>query len=223
MHQQISKRIIIYLFLFVIFSTTSNNQIDQINIFKIKNIEVSGLSIIENKKLVRNINHINEKNLFFLSKQDIKREIYANEIVEKFSIFVIYPSTLKIKIEQTKFLAATQKNGQYYFIGSNGKFIKTNDLPTDIPFIFGNINEQQFLKFKKIIDDSNYDYSKIKNLYFFQSERWDFENYDGILIKLPKLNAKESLDILDGLLNKEEFKDIKIFDFRPKSQIIMNE
>ncbi len=223
MHQQISKRIIIYLFLFVIFSTTSNNQIDQINIFKIKNIEVSGLSIIENKKLVRNINHINEKNLFFLSKQDIKREIYANEIVEKFSIFVIYPSTLKIKIEQTKFLAATQKNGQYYFIGSNGKFIKTNDLPTDIPFIFGNINEQQFLKFKKIIDDSNYDYSKIKNLYFFQSERWDFENYDGILIKLPKLNAKESLDILGGLLDKEEFKDIKIFDFRPKSQIIMNE
>ena len=223
MHQQISKRIIIYLFLFVIFSTTSNNQIDQINIFKIKNIEVSGLSIIENKKLVRNINHINEKNLFFLSKQDIKREIYANEIVEKFSIFVIYPSTLIIKIEQTKFLAATQKNGQYYFIGSNGKFIKTNDLPTDIPFIFGNINEHQFLKFKKIIDDSNYDYSKIKNLYFFQSERWDFENYDGILIKLPKLNAKESLDILDGLLDKEEFKDIKIFDFRPKSQIIMNE
>ena len=223
MHQQISKRIIIYLFLFFLFTTISNNQINNFNFFKIKKIQVSGLSIIDNEKLKKDINYIIDKNLFFLNKLDIKKRIYSNENVEKFSVFINYPSTLKIEIKQTKFLAVTQKNGQNFYIGSNGKFIKTDNLPNNLPFVFGNIDQQQFLKFKDIIDSSNYDYAKIKNLFFFQSQRWDLENHDGILIKLPKFNAKKSLDILNGLLVKEEFKNVKIFDFRSNSQIIMNE
>ena len=47
MYQQISKRIIIYLFLFFLFTTISNNQINNLNFFKIKKIQVSGLSIID--------------------------------------------------------------------------------------------------------------------------------------------------------------------------------
>ena len=223
MHQLISKRIIIYLFLIFLLTTINNTHIDNFNIFKIKNIQVSGLGNIENEKLKKNINFIKNQNLFFLNKFDIKKEIYTNKIIEKFSIFINYPSTLQIKIIKTKFLASTQKNGQYYYVGSNGKFIEANKLPNDLPFVFGNIDEYQLLKFKSIIDNSNYDYNKIKNLYFFQSQRWDFENHDGVLIKLPKNNVKETLDILDGLLTKDEFKNVKIFDFRPNSQIIINE
>ena len=223
MHQQISKRIIIYLFLFLLFSTINNNQINKLSIFQIKDIQVSGLSNIENEKLKKDINYINNKNLFFLSKPDIKKNIYSNEIVEKFSIFINYPSTLKLEIKKTKFLALTQKKGQNYFIGSNGKFIKADNLSNNLPFVFGNIDKHQFLKFKDIIDSSNYDYTKIKNLYFFPSKRWDIETHDGTLIKLSKNNAKKSLDILTRLVVKEEFKNVKIFDFRQDSQIIINE
>ena len=70
-------------------------------------------------------------------------------------------------------------------------------MPNDLPFVFGNIDEYQLLKFKSIIDNSNYDYNKIKNLYFFQSQRWDFENHYGVLIKLPKNNVKETLELID--------------------------
>ena len=83
MHQQISKRIIIYLFLFFLFTTISNNQINKLNFFKIKKIQVSGLSIIDNEKLKKDISYIIDKNLFLLNKFDIKKRIYSNEIVEK--------------------------------------------------------------------------------------------------------------------------------------------
>ena len=78
MHQQISKRIIIYLFLFFLFTTISNNQINNLNFFKIKKIQVSGLSIIDNEKLKKDISYIIDKNLFFLNKFDIKKKIYSN-------------------------------------------------------------------------------------------------------------------------------------------------
>ena len=74
MHQQISKRIIIYLFLFFLFTTISNNQINNLNFFKIKKIQVSGLSIIDNEKLKKDISYIIDKNLFFLNKFDIKKK-----------------------------------------------------------------------------------------------------------------------------------------------------
>ena len=75
MHQQISKRIIIYLFLFFLFTTISNNQINNLNFFKIKKIQVSGLSIIDNEKLKKDISYIIDKNLFFLNKFDIKKNV----------------------------------------------------------------------------------------------------------------------------------------------------
>jgi cell division protein FtsQ len=58
--------------------------------------------------------------------------------VENYSIFKRYPSSLVINIEKTKFLAKISKNGQIFYIGSNGKLIKKNYLHNQLPFIFGN-------------------------------------------------------------------------------------
>ena len=61
-----------------------------------------------------------------------------------------------MKIEKTRFLAITNKEGKIFFIGSNGKFIKSENLNiiSNLPFIFGNLDKKEFLKFKEIIDSS---------------------------------------------------------------------
>ena len=50
---------------------------------------------------------------------------------------------MEIKIDKTEFLAITKKNGVSYFIGSNGKMIKTESTDLNLPFVFGNINNKE--------------------------------------------------------------------------------
>ena len=76
--------------------------------------------------MLKKIENFNLNNIFFINKIDLKDEIESNTLVENYSIFKRYPSSLDINIEKTKFLAKINKNGQIFYIGSNGKFIKNN-------------------------------------------------------------------------------------------------
>ena len=92
-----------------------------------------------------------------------------------------------------------------------------------LPFIFGKPNIQEFLKFIEILNQSQFKYDLIKNFYFYKSERWDLKLKNNILIKLPKNNVEESLNVVFEFLNVPELNDIKIFDARVKNQIILND
>ena len=63
---------------------------------------------------------------------------------------------LNIKIKKTNFLAKINHNGKIFLIGSNGKLIPKKFQISDLPFIFGKPKIKEFLKFKKIIDQSKF-------------------------------------------------------------------
>ena len=146
-----------------------------------------------------------------------------NSNIEKFTIFKKYPSDLKIQIEKTKFLARINKNGKLYIVGSNGKLSKNNNLYQEIPFIFGKPKIQEFLEFKSILDKTYINYDEIKNLYFFQSGRWDIELKKNILLKLSKDISVDMINNILNFLNDNNFKNIKTIDARVINQIIIND
>lgn len=189
----------------------------------ISNIEISGLSETENKKLHKKIKEISNENIFYLDKQKISETIYSNKIVDKLFVYKNYPSNLKIDIKKANLIAMTKKNSLNYYIASNGNFIETKKLQIDLPFVFGNIDIKEFLKLKKIIDDSDFNFNDIKNLYYFKSKRWDLETEDGLVVKLPHHQINSSLDILLRFYEQKDFKKIKIIDFRNSNQIIIND
>ena len=78
------------------------------------------------------------------------------------------------------------------------------------------------LKLKNLIDKSDFDFSNIKKLYFFQSKRWDIETKEGITIKLPRDNLEKSFRLLLQIMNKDNFKNIKNIDLRQNDQIVLN-
>ena len=130
---------------------------------------------------------------------------------------------MKIFIEKTKILAQTKRNGLDYLIGSNGKLIENKDLILELPFIFGDLDTSEFLELKRKIDSSLFEFSEISNLYLYKSKRWDIETYDGNLIKLPKNNVKEILNIYVQMSKEKKINKKTIIDFRQKNQIILNE
>ena len=222
MHQLISKKIIIYLFLFLLLVTINNSSIIDFTLPKIDKIEISGLSGNEGSEIKKKIENLKSNNIFFINRFEVKKSLLSINTVEELSIFKNYPSTLKVDIKKTKFLALTKKDGIDYLIGTNGKLIKKDKYNSELPFIFGDLDVQEFFKLKKIIDKSIFDFDQISNLYFYKSKRWDIETSKGYLIKLPKNNTNEILSLFVRLSREEKLKDNRIIDFRQKDQIILN-
>jgi cell division protein FtsQ len=202
---------------------TINNQfLNKVDLLKLKNIKVLGLNEDINEKIVNDLIYLKFQNLFFLKSTQIKEIIDTNTSVETYSVFKEFPSTIVIEIEETKILANLYKNGSNFFFGSNGKLIKTKNKKHDKPYLFGDFKNEDFLKFKKIIDKSKLKYSDIKKIYFFDSKRWDIELRNGLLIKLPEKKLLESLNLSTELILSDNFQDIKIIDTRVNGQVILN-
>jgi len=190
---------------------------------KISKIEINGLNLDERKKIENIIYDSNSKNIFHLDKEYLKKKINSINIIEQFEIFKKYPSTIKIFIEKTKILAKTKRNGFDYLIGSNGKLIENKDFILELPFIFGDLDISEFLKLKRKIDSSIFEFSEISNLYLYKSNRWDIETRNGNLIKLPNNNIKEILNLYVRMSDEKKINQKTIVDFRQKNQIIINE
>jgi cell division septal protein FtsQ len=223
MLQKKSKKITLYLFIFLIIGTLNNKNLNNIKLPKVNQIIVSGLNVKNNLELMNNLNYLKFDSLFFLNEIKLTEIITTNNLVEEYSVFKKYPSTLDIKIKQTKFLAQFKKNGINFLLGSNGRLTKTPDIKKNIPFIFGDFKTKSFFELKKIIDETDLDFYEIKNLYFFRSGRWDIETVSGLLIKLPKKNIKSSLNLFIDILENNIQEKISKIDLRQYNQIIINE
>ena len=224
MHQRTNRKIIIYLFLFAILASVNNFKYINLQLFKIDHINISGLNDTENSNLYEKIKNYKKKNIFFIDNLEILKNINSNNLVEKFWVFKEYPSTININLIKTNFLGVTKINNIDYLIGSNGKLIKKRkDQVIDLPFIFGSIDAKDFLILKETLEKSNFDGSKIESFYYFKSNRWDIKTKKGLIIRLPSEINVNLLNTLNQIIEDENFKNIKILDFRQPNQIITYE
>ena len=222
MLQQINKKIIFYISLIIILGTFNNKNLKDFDLPKINIIDIEGIEF-NNNEFLKITNLIKFNNLLSIQKSQINEILNSNNLIEEYEVFKRYPSSLEIKIKKTNFLASTNINGKNYLVGSNGKFIDTKNYSKNLPFVFGNFETEEFIEFKNIILQTDFEYNNIKNFYYFPSGRWDIEMISGILIKLPITGIKDSLNLSIELLNNIEFSNIKILDIRQKNQIVIND
>ncbi len=220
---QISKKIFLYLFLFISLTTLSNKNLINFQFPKINQIDIYGFNQSEGNELYKNLEFLKSENLFFLNKDKITKILNSNDLVESYHISKKFPSRLVLTINKTKYLAITKKGEKFYFIGSNHRLIKTNNEDLKLPEIFGNFEIKEFIQIKKFIDETKFDYDDIKFLYFFSTGRWDIHTNSDIIIKLPKIKVKEKLNLAYSLLMGDKFKDLKLIDMRQNNQIVINE
>ena len=223
MRQQKGKKILIYLFFFLLVGSINNITLTKIKFEKIKNIKISGLNEKENKNLLENISNLNLKNIFVLNGNEISKIISANSLVQNYEIFKKYPHTIDIKIEKTDFLAKINNNSKIFLLGSNGKLSDIKFSDKELPFIFGKPEIDEFIELVNVIEQSKFSFNQVKNLYFFPSKRWDVELKNNVILKLSKDHTKLSLDQVFEILNDDNFNDIKVVDARIKNQIILND
>ena len=222
MPQAKNRKILTYIFLFFLVGTLGNKNFSLSDFIKVNEILVYGLDDENNQEITNNLKLIKSSNLILLNKNLIEEIIISNNLVESYYVFKEYPSSLKIKIHRTEFYARVIKDGIYYFLGSNGKLIKTNISNENIPTIVGEFDNKNFMELKKAADDSKFDFFSIKKLFFHKSGRWDLELNSGILVKLPRIDILDFLKFLILFLSENKEKKINIIDLRQKNQIIFN-
>ena len=222
MQKQISKKIFLYLFIFLFLGTPNNKMLLELNIKDSNGFEISSLSKFDDKEIVKELSNHKHENLFLLEKEKIKKIIKKNKIIENYNIYKKYPSDLVVNFEKTELFAVTQMDGINFYIGSNGNLIKTKIIEMDLPMIYGNFDLAEFLKLKDLIDESFFNFYDIKNLYYYKSKRWDIETKNGLLLKLPADDLRKSFQILIKIINDNEMQNIQMIDLRQNNQVIIN-
>ncbi len=228
MHQQIDKKhryillVILFLFLTTINNLGFNNNFN--NLSNIKYLEVIGLSDNLNQKIKEEISFILNQDIFFINENYIKENLNEYKYLESYEVFKVLPSKLIINLKQTNFLANTIKDNKKFIVGSNGKLIddKTLNLNLNLPNIFGNFSKKDFVSFFYIIKNSKFNYSEIKDIFFFKSGRWDIRTKFGILVKLPKNEMGIALDKAINLIKNPEV-NYKVIDLRIANQVILSD
>ena len=223
MHQLTGKKnkIIIYLLFLFILSTPSGKFIENqnSNFSEINQINIEGLSDVNNSKILNELNNLFYKNILLVRKGEIQKVLNKYNIIEVFSVKKIYPSTINISIKPTNFVARLSINNQ--LVGTNGKLINDKENSEILPYIFGEFDSQNFLNFKKKITQSKFIFSKFKVLYSFPSNRWDILTHDNILIKLPQGDISKSLNLSHKIISNNTFENKNLIDLRVNNHLIV--
>ena len=221
---KINKIIYIYILSFILITSINNKNFYNKELFSNKLLfSIKGLSIIDNQKLMRELIDTNKNNIFELDKNKLSNKINENNLVSNFLAKKIYPNEIEIKINKATYIGKVYRNKKLSLIGSNGKLINLDDnTELVLPYFYGNFKKKELLEFLTIINEVGLQTKDISSFYFFPSRRWDVKFKDGLLLKLPNQNLKNTLSKVLTLINNQNFQNLKLIDLRIKNTIISN-
>ena len=227
MHQLIDKKkYLFYLSIFFLLSTINSQSLINLKLFKIKDIEVlEDKSNINNsvKEIIEdNLTIFKNQNIFLLDKNQIVKKISDNNWISNFSIQKKYPSKLIVNLKKTEPIAKIIVDNEIFYVGSNFKLIKSKIQFNDLPNIFGKPKINEFKKLITNLNLSSLSYKDISDIYYLKSGRWNLKIQDDVIIKLPRDNILESLNLVKKILDNKNIISKNTIDLTIKNQIIVD-
>tara|TARA_B100000029_G_scaffold409820_1_gene411516 strand:+ start:5662 stop:6345 length:684 start_codon:yes stop_codon:yes gene_type:complete len=223
-----SYRIIFLITIFIILSTyipinLKSNIEKKNNFFKIKNIIVTNNFLVEKEEVNRKLEKIHKKNIFLIKRQDVEKPLKGIDFLKRIEVKKKYPDTIIVKIFETTPIAVLFKKKDKFLLDNSSNLISLNKKIDDnqLPKIFGDKAENNFISFYNKLKSNKFPTDKIKNYYFFQIERWDLELLNNKVIKYPHNNTEDAIKKSIELLNRKDFEKYNIIDLRVDGKIIV--
>ena len=221
-------RIVLFFITFIFLSTYSPNHFYSTlekddTFFKIKNIIITNNFLIEEKKIINKLQKIYDKNIFFIKRRDIEEPLREINFLKKIEVKKKYPSTVIVKIFETKPVAILFKNQNKYLIDDSSNLIQFDKTMNtdDFSSVFGKGAENNFMYFYNQLKDNKFPIKEIKTYYFFQINRWDLQLFKETTIKFPYNNIEDAIRKSIELINRKDFKNYKVIDLRVNGKIIV--
>ena len=216
------KRIVIGLGLLILLTTITSQQKIVISKFNLKEINIENNILTKKKDIKKLLFPIYNKNLIFLENSEIEKALMQNSFIESFEIKKKYPNTLTIKIFEKKPIAILQYNKNKFYLSEKIELIKFENLSNyqNLPYVIG--SKEDFEIFYNSLNKINFPFDQIKKYTLYESKRWDLETVNNKLIRLPAKDYIKSIKNYLNLINNNDFKKYKLFDYRINNQLILN-
>ena len=217
-----SNRILIAISLFFLLTTITSQQKLILTNFNLKKINIENNFLLKEADLKNQLNQFYGKNLIFLKNIEVEKALLKNSFIESFTLRKEYPNTLKIKIFEKKPLAILINKKKKFYLSEKVDLIKFQNFKNyeKLPLVLG--NQEEFRVLYDNLKEISFPINHIKNFTLYESNRWDLETVDQIIIKLPPKNYIKSLGNFLTIKGNENFTKYKIFDYRIKDQLILN-
>jgi len=215
------KRIVIGLGLLILLTTITSQQKIVISKFYLKEINIENNTLTKKKDIKKLLFPIYNKNLIFLENLEIEKALMQNSFIESFEIKKKYPNILIIKIFEKKPIAILQNKKNKFYLSEKIELIKFKNLPDyrNLPYIIG--NKEDFEIFYNNLNKIDFPFDQIKKYTLHESKRWDLETVNNKLIRLPAKDYIKSIKNFLNLINNNNFKKYKSFDYRINNQLIL--
>ena len=220
---------IVLLLIVLIFLTTFNpNKINLIQtknneFFKIQTIDIMGNFLVKKNEISEKLTTIYNKNIFLIKEEDIQEPLKDINFLKEVIVKKKYPNTIIIKIIETEPVAIIFKDKTKYLLDSSSNLIpfENNINFIQLPSVFGQGAEDNFINFFNQLNNNNFPKKKIKKYYFFQIGRWDVELLNNKTIKFPDENIEKAIKKSVELLDRKDFVNYNIIDLRIDGKIIV--
>ena len=134
-----------------------------------------------------------------------------------------YPNTIIINVYETKPVAILFKENNKYLLDSSSSLIPFNEsiVFDDLPSIFGEGAEKDFINFFNQLGNNNFSTKQVKNFYYFQIGRWDLQLLNNQTIKFPTNKIADAIQQSIELLARKDFGNYNIIDLRIHGKIVV--
>ena len=215
------KRLIIALFLLILFTTINSQQRFIVSHFDLKTIEIENNLLLKDNDIKNLLISFYNKNLVLLNNNEVKKSLMQNSLIESFNIKKKYPNTLKVKIFEKKPIAVLFDKKNRFYLSEKIDLIEFRNLPNyqTLPYVLG--NKDDFKIFYNNLKKINFPLNVVKKYTLYETDRWDIETKDNQVIKLPSKNYLKNLKNFLDLKSKNNFGKYKLFDYRINKQLIL--
>ena len=191
--------------------------------FSLKKININGVHYKEQINIEEELNNLKNTNILKINKFSVLKKLAKFDFLEGINVKKILPSSININLSTTPILGKTFLNGEEFYIGKNGKFINSNQIfkKYKTATVFGKFEVKEFLNLYNILNSQQLEIDEIDYYYYFKNRRWDLVFSNGLILKLPTKNKKDSIKIFKELIDNDKLTNTKIIDLRVSNQIIM--
>ena len=221
-------RIFLLLILFIFTTTYNPNKFDFVSennnkFFKIQKVVITGNFLVEKNHIYKKLEKIYNKNIFFIKRKDLEDSLKNIDFLEKIEVKKKYPNTVIVKIFETKPIGFIYKNNVKYLLDSSSNLILLQKHMNfgRLPNIFGDGADKDLVNFLNRLEINNFPKKEIKNIYYFQIERWDLQLLNDKIIKFPHKATDKIIKKSIDLLNRKDFENYNIIDLRVDGKIIV--
>ena len=221
-------RIFLLLIIFIFLSTYSPNKFDltlenNSDFFKINKIVILNNLLVKKSNVKEKLRQIYTKNIFLIERKDIEESLKEIDFLKKVEVKKKYPNTIIVKVFETKPVGVLFKDKDKYILDSSSNLISfDDDLNFDqLPSVFGDDSENNFINFLNQLKVNNFPRKKIKKFYYFKIGRWDLQLANNKTIKFPYNVTNDIIKKSVELLNREDFQNYNIIDLRVAGKIIV--